>query len=448
MRTVIVGAGPTGLFIAIALARRGRDVVVIDRDPGPVAYRGAKIWDRKGVMQFHHAHTFRGQVIDALQAEMPDVFRDLIAAGAQVAYMDSRPAVLHCRRMVFERVLRGWAAVEPGVRLAAGHVDRILVERGRVRGLQVRGRTVKADLVIDASGRTSRLTASLRPPAEGGPCGSMYVGRQYRLRDDATPGPVNSVIGLSLSYPGYWAIAFLHDNRTFSVTLVHDGEDRRLRGLRHAAVFDAAVREIPGMSEWIESDRSVSITPVLPGGRVFNTYRGQLDAAGRPMLAGLISVGDAVCTTTPLAGRGVALSFLQARALVAQLDKDDADFVRATIEFDRWCAANVKPWFEDHNHADTERLRRWSGSDVDLSGRLPSDVICAAAEADARLLPIIGPYLRMDALPSSLAAAEPRARQIYAEGWRPVAPPGPSKEDLAELCEQHSFDRQLCASSS
>ena len=74
MRTVIVGAGPTGLFTAIALARRGRAVVVVDRDPGPPA-QGT--WQRKGVMQFHHAHTFRGPVVEALQAEMPDVLDDL-----------------------------------------------------------------------------------------------------------------------------------------------------------------------------------------------------------------------------------------------------------------------------------------------------------------------------------------------------------------------------------
>ena len=30
----------------------------------------------------------------------------------------------------------------------------------------------------------------------------------------------------------------------------------------------------------------------------------------------MISVGDAVCTTTPLAGRGVTLALMQARALV------------------------------------------------------------------------------------------------------------------------------------
>ena len=34
-RVAIVGAGPTGLYLAIALARRNHRVVVVDRDPGP-----------------------------------------------------------------------------------------------------------------------------------------------------------------------------------------------------------------------------------------------------------------------------------------------------------------------------------------------------------------------------------------------------------------------------
>ena len=34
-RVAIVGAGPTGLYLAIALARRNHRVIVIDRDRGP-----------------------------------------------------------------------------------------------------------------------------------------------------------------------------------------------------------------------------------------------------------------------------------------------------------------------------------------------------------------------------------------------------------------------------
>jgi 2-polyprenyl-6-methoxyphenol hydroxylase-like FAD-dependent oxidoreductase len=74
----------------------------------------------------------------------------------------------------------------------------------------------------------------------------------------------------------------------------------------------------------------------LPGGRLYNTYRGQLDAIGRPVLPGLFSVGDAVCTTTPLAGRGVALALMQARELARILDLHDRDITTATKQFDRW----------------------------------------------------------------------------------------------------------------
>jgi 2-polyprenyl-6-methoxyphenol hydroxylase-like FAD-dependent oxidoreductase len=441
MRIVIIGAGPTGLFTAIALARRGHDVVAVDRDPGPVTDGSGETWHRKGVMQFHQAHTFRGQVVDALRVEMPDVLSDLVAAGATVATApaDSHwPVALLCRRMVFERVLRRRAAVEPGVTLATGHVDRIVSERGRAVGVEVRGRLIGAELVIDATGRAARVTAGFRPPAEGGPCGAAYVGRQYRLRRDAPGGPVNSVIGLSLSYPGYSAIAFLHDNRTLSVTLVHDGTDHRLRELRRAEVFEAAVGEIPLLSEWIDPDRSYPITAVQPGGKLFNTYRGQLDDAGRPALPGVISVGDAVCTTTPLAGRGVALSFLQARELVRLLDHHGRDYHTSTTEFDRWCVEKIKPWFDDHCHVDAEGLRRLSGHDIDLRRPLPSDLIVAAAEVDPQLRPLLAPYLTMDAPPASLAPAEPAARQIYARGWRPAVPPGPTKYELAELCAERS----------
>ena len=123
----------------------------------------------------------------------------------------------------------------------------------RAVGVIVDGRTLPADLVIDASGRSSRFTDAIRPPAEGGDCGAVYVTRQYRLHDGADAGPMNSPIGLSLGLSGYWAIAFLHDNGAFSITFTHDGTDKRLRLLRHDEVFDDAVRAIPLLAEWIDS---------------------------------------------------------------------------------------------------------------------------------------------------------------------------------------------------
>lgn len=102
--------------------------------------------------------------------------------------------------MVFERVLRGAAKAQHGVTLITGHVDTLLRQHGRATGVAVDGSTLACDVVVDASGRSSRFTGDLRPPAEGGDCGAVYVTRQYRLRHGATAGPVNSPIGLSFGF--------------------------------------------------------------------------------------------------------------------------------------------------------------------------------------------------------------------------------------------------------
>jgi 2-polyprenyl-6-methoxyphenol hydroxylase-like FAD-dependent oxidoreductase len=436
MRSIIVGAGPTGLFTAITLARRGHEVVVVDRDPGPPEHVR---WHRRGVMQFHHAHTLRRPVVDALQCEMPDVLDHLVAVGARLAEgPDGRPAALLCRRSTFDAVLGSRAVAEPGITVLIHNVDRLTASGGRIDGVSWRDGGVVADVVIDATGRASRLTGALRPRADGGDCGAVYIDRLYRFHDTLpelpVPAPMNSPIGLSLSFSGYFAIAFLHDDRTFSIVFAHDGTDRRLRELRHGEVFESAVASIPQLAEWTDPGRARSIAPVLPGGKLYNGYRGQLDTAGRPFTPGLISVGDAVCTTTPLAGRGVTLALAQSRALVGALQRHGSDIDSATEEFDRWCTVNLKPWFDDHVHNDSDRLRRWSGGDVDTTRRLPSDLIVAAAAADESLRPLVEPYARMDALPESLDAAEPRARELFTAGWRPAEPDGPTRAELAELC--------------
>jgi hypothetical protein len=150
-------------------------------------------------------------------------------------------------------------------------------------------------------------------------------------------------------------------------------------------------------------------------------------------LPGLVFVGDAVCTTNPAVGRGIATSLLQARALLRLLDEDPRDLVGLTLAFDAWCTDNIAPWFDDHVYWDADLTRRWAGADVDLSRPLPSDLVVAATEADPGLFPLVGPYLSMRALPSSLDPARPRATEIYASGWRPRVPDGPTRDELADL---------------
>ena len=433
MRSVIVGAGPTGLYTAVALARRGHQVTVIDRDPGP---DGGQRWDRKGVMQFHHPHHFRQQVTDALVAEMPEVWQGLLAAGAMPAVLPGQPGVpagLHCRRLTFERVLREAARAEPGVWLRTGHVDEVCAERGRVSGVRAGGHLVDADLVIDAGGRAGRLTRALRRPAEGGDCGIAYVSRQYKMRPGAAAGPVNMPFGVMVTYPGYLVAVFIHDNGILSALIARASADRQLAALRARPAFEAAARAIPAMAAWTDPGQARPITPVLPGGRLYNSYRGQLDDAGHVALDGLVYAGDSVCTTNPAAGRGVTTSLLQARQLISLLGEHGRDFTSCSLAFDDWCAGHIRPWFEDHVYWDADLVRRWSGQNIDLTQPLPPDLIMAAAQADPEIAQAAGPYQAMLALPSTLDAVQARARAIYATGWRPPLPPGPTRDELARL---------------
>ena len=91
MRTVVVGGGPVGMFCGMALARRGQQVTIVDRDPGPPGTGG---WARRGVMQFHHPHFFRSIVRQALLDTLPEAWDAVVAAGGIPARPDGFPEEL------------------------------------------------------------------------------------------------------------------------------------------------------------------------------------------------------------------------------------------------------------------------------------------------------------------------------------------------------------------
>lgn len=438
MRVAIIGAGPAGLLTGTALARRGHHVVAVDRDAGPAS---DGTWLRRGVMQFHHAHGFRPQVGRALEQEWPEAYDAWRARGAEPIWMSLPDGSevsggMRSRRATFERALRDAAPDVPRLAVRQGHVEGVTSAAGRATGIKVDGATVEADLVIDASGRSGRATDTVRPtPTVGGPCGMAYVDREYRLREGAEPGPMLNPLAWQADFDGYQAIVFLHEQGHFSVLLVRPTADVAMKDLRYADAFEAACRAIPGLTEWTDPERADPSGDVQPGGSLRNTYRGQQGDDGGVALPGLVFVGDAVATTTPTFGRGVATTYLQVLELVRLLD-DDPDPESLGMAFDAWCEQQMLPWVADHVHMDGDTARRWQGGDIDLTRRIPSDRIMAAAEADPRIGPAIGGYVSMTELPSVLDPVEPLARDVYASGWRPAYAPGPCRDELVAQVQE------------
>lgn len=436
MRVAVIGAGPTGLFVGVGLARRGHRVTLVDRDPGPGP---DGTWPRKGVMQFEHAHSFRRQVDEALRAEVPQAHDRWLAAGAEpveteIPGFGRVVAGTRSRRVTFERALRDAAEQQPGLTFLVGHVEGVEVRNARAAGLRVDGAVLSADLVVDASGRSGRATRGLGPRnGVGGPCSIVYTDRLYQLRPGADPGPLSSPIAWQGDFAGFMVLVFVHEQGMFSALIIRNKDDAELHVLREEKAFEAACRAIPGLAEWTHPERSRPLSRVLPGGNLMNYYGSQVGLDGRLLLPGLVFAGDAVCTTTPNFGRGITTSLTQVRELLRLVDEHGADAVALGESFDAWCEANMRPWAEDHMLMDDAASRRWRGEDVDLGSRLPSDLVLAAGKVDPRIQEAVTSYLTMTEGPGCLDRVEPLAREVFARGWRPTPTPGPTREELADV---------------
>jgi hypothetical protein len=321
-RVVIVGAGVAGLTTALALARGGLPVDVLERDraAAPFGRRSAATWLRDGAPQGRHAHVFGPGCHDLLRAGLPDVLGLLLDAGArEVVPAGADPGAgtgLALRRPLLDWVLRRTAERQPGLRVHSGVTVTAVHDDGAGPvEVAVRGGSLTADLVVDAAG--------------GRPAPTTYYSRGYALRWPGEPGPLDLGLAAGGDFDGYTCRAVPGDNHTVTVTFGVPDPDPAdgggLSGLRMPDRFQAAAEAVPGVAVWVEPGTAD------PLGGVAVLTRRSPDPSRRGVVegSGLVAVGDAGAAPGRAVEHGVGQALAQALACAAAVlaggDRPPAD---------------------------------------------------------------------------------------------------------------------------
>lgn len=467
MRVAIVGAGVAGLGAAVALGRDGHDVVLLERDatPLPETPDDAFDWKRRGAPQVRHSHAFLARMRNLLRDRFPDLRDELLAAGAtEVAWGDMlMPTVedrtpkagdedlvmLCCRRTTFEWALRHAALSTDRVELRDGvTVTGYNATNGsgpvRVTGVQTKDGDIKADVVLDATGRPSRLPEMLRDVGVAlketkSATGIVYLSRFYRLRGD--PPNAQAFNGADLGYIKY--AVFRGDNSTFSITLAYATDDTDMRVLRERGRFDAATKAVPAIAEWVNPDVSDSISGVQYMGGLINRVR-HFVVDDEPVVRGLHGVGDASVCTNPLYGRGCSLGMLHGTLFADVLARGAED---VELAFHDATQRELIPWYVASKQQDTVSMAVQRGaelSDFDAFIRsLVMDGLFPASRVDADVSRAWFRTFNLLTPPDGLMT-DPDVMRVVLEYWNEretrerQAPEGPTREEFMDVITKES----------
>jgi 2-polyprenyl-6-methoxyphenol hydroxylase-like FAD-dependent oxidoreductase len=417
---VVVGAGIAGCLVARALRGAADRIVVVERDRLPP---GAE--PRAGVPQGRHAHLLQQGGRLALDALLPGIDDELRARGATSVRLSTdltwlspagwmprvptRNAFLSCTRPLLDLTVRERTLTDPGIVVEDGtEVTGLLGDARGVTGVRVRARgargaerEIPADLVVDASGRSSaapRWLTALGAPApaeELVDAGIAYATRFYR-RPDAGFAPSFSLY-IQAKAPEWLCGGVLlpveGDRWIVSVTAARGaqvpGDETEFEA------FTAKLRD-PALNEAL--GQAVPDGPVRgfrPGGTLRRRYE------QRPV-PGLLVLGDAACTFNPVYGQGLAVAALSVLAVRQALRGSlDPEAVRRA---QRAVARTTRtPWMM--GTTEDARFPRTVGAPSGALVRLQHrylDRVLARATHDPAVLRAFGDVMSMTAPPARL----------------------------------------------